>query len=60
MGKEIKSGKEIVDDFFSEIRSLKNIDKNVVDILEELHKEDKISDTNIINRLDELREKKEE
>jgi len=60
MGKEIKSGKEIVDDFFSEIRSLKNINKDIVDILEELHKEDKISDTNIINRLDELREKKEE
>lgn len=58
MKKEIKSGKEILEDFFSEIQKLNNIDKDIVGILGELYKQDKFSDTNIINELDKLREKK--
>ena len=58
MKKEIKSGKEILEDFFSEIQKLNNVDKDIVGILGELYKQDKFSDTNIINELDKLREKK--
>lgn len=60
MKKEIKSGKEILEDFFSEIQKLNNIDKDIVGILGELYKQDKFSDTNIINELDKLREKKKD
>lgn len=58
MKKEIKSGKEILEDFFSEIQKLNNIDKDIVSMLDELYKQDKFSDTNIINELEKLREKK--
>jgi len=55
---EIKSGKEILEDYFSEIQKLAGVDKDIVGIIDKLYKQDKFSDTNIINELDALREKK--
>lgn len=60
MENRMKSGKEILDDFFSNIQMLDNVDKNIATILNDLYKRDKFSDTNIINELDKLREKKKE
>ena len=58
MREEIKSGKEILEDYFSEIQKLAGVDKDIVGIIDKLYKQDKFSDTNIINELDALREKK--
>lgn len=60
MEKKLKSGKEILEDFFSGIQKLNNISKDIVTILNDLYKRDKFSDINIINELDKLREKKKE
>ncbi|MBU0711518.1 hypothetical protein KKA87_06300 [bacterium] len=57
MSEEIKSGKEILDDFFDEITKLPDVDKNVVNIITDLYKERKLSEKNISNALLELREK---
>ena len=57
MSEEIKSGKEILDDFFEEITRLQNVDVNVVNIITNLYKEGKLSEKSISNALLNLREK---
>jgi len=56
MSEEIKSGKEILDDFFDEITKLPDVDKNVINIIAGLYKEGKLSEKNISNALFDLRE----
>jgi hypothetical protein len=53
MDKEIKSGKEVLDEFFSEIYNIENVDERTVDILVSLYSEGKLSDKNIQNKLEE-------
>ena len=57
MSNEIKSGKQILDEFFQEIKSLPEIDENVIDTIIYLYKEGKLSERNLSNALLELREK---
>lgn len=54
MDKEIKSGKEVLDEFFSEIYNIENVDERTVDILVSLYSEGKLSDKNIQNKLEEI------
>lgn len=54
MDKKIKSGKEVIDEFFSEIYNIEGIDENTVDLLISLYSEGKLTDKNIQNKLDEL------
>jgi len=54
MDKKIKSGKEVIDEFFSEIYNIENIDEKTVESLISLYGEGKFTDKNIQNRLDEL------
>jgi len=54
MDKKIKSGKEVIDEFFSEIYNIENIDKKTVEALISLYSEGKLTDKNIQNKLDEL------
>ncbi len=54
MDKKIKSGKEVIDEFFSEIYNIKNIDEKTVKSLISLYGEGKFTDKNIQNKLDEL------
>jgi Glu-tRNA(Gln) amidotransferase subunit E-like FAD-binding protein len=54
MDKKIKSGKEVIDEFFSEIYNIENIDEKTVEALISLYTEGKLTDKNIQNKLDEL------
>jgi hypothetical protein len=59
MSAEIKSGKQILDEFFMDIKDLSDVDENVVKTIIALYEEDKLSDKNLSNALLELREKSE-
>ena len=54
MDKKIKNGKEVIDEFFSEIYNIENIDEKTVESLISLYGEGKFTDKNIQNKLDEL------
>ena len=56
MEKEIKSGGEVLSDFFENISSLKDVNEKVIEILSRLFKDDKLTKTNLINELETLRE----
>ena len=55
MSKDIKSGKEIIEEFKENLRNLE-IDEKIKKVLIKLIEEDKISKNNIWNALKELRE----
>lgn len=52
---EIKSGAEIVEEFFRDLPKIEALDKRVVDVLVNLHSENKLTATNFYNALDDLR-----
>jgi Glu-tRNA(Gln) amidotransferase subunit E-like FAD-binding protein len=54
MDKEIKSGKEVIDEFFSEIYNIENVDEKTVKALVSLYSEGKLTDKNIQNALEVL------
>ena len=56
MSKVIKSGKEILDEFFEDIVGDEKFDQATVGKLIELYEEDKLTDKNLTNALSELRE----
>jgi hypothetical protein len=58
MDNKIKSGKEVLNDFFSEIYNVPNADKNTVDALVELYSQGKLTDKNVQNSLYEIIQKK--
>jgi hypothetical protein len=57
MEENVKSGKEIVDDFFNTIEDIPGVDKSIATLLAELYKTDKLTDVNVKNQLQILREK---
>ncbi len=56
MEKPIKSGKEVIDEFFAEILNVKGTDEDTVNKLIELYGENKFTDSNIQNTLEELKQ----
>ena len=54
MDKEIKSGKDVIDEFFSEIYNIENVDEKTVEALVSLYSEGKLTDKNIQNALEVL------
>lgn len=56
MSNEVKSGKEILDDFFKEIENIPNVDKAIAQSLATLYEQGKLTDTNVKNELHTLRE----
>jgi hypothetical protein len=56
----VKSGKKILDEFFNEIEDLSNIDKEIAQLFAELYSQNKLTDINIKNELQRIREKKDE
>jgi hypothetical protein len=52
---DIKSGKEIVDDFFKDIHQIPSVDKDIADLLFKLYEEGKLTDASIKNGLQTLR-----
>lgn len=55
----IKSGKEMLDDFFEEIEQMTEINQNLSVILKNLYKDNKFTNTNISNALSDLRKEEE-
>ena len=54
MEEKIKSGKELIDDFFSQIKNLQNVDEKTVEVIVSLYKEGKLTDTNLQNEMHNL------
>ena len=57
MTDKIKSGQEILDDFFSQITSIDGVDQEVANTVLKLYQEGKLTNTNLSNELSNLREK---
>lgn len=55
MENQVKSGKEIVDDFFSNIQSIPDVDLVLADKLVKLYKSGSLTDKGISNELQKLR-----
>ena len=53
---EVKSGKEIVDDFFSALSTIENVDVTIANSLSELYSQGKLTDKNVVNELQKLRQ----
>lgn len=56
MEEKVKSGKEILDDFFENIDTIENVDPEIAKMLNKLYNDDKLTDTNVKNELQTLRE----
>ncbi len=57
---DVKSGKQITDEFFNEIVNLSNVDKGIAQLFANLYSQNKFTDVNIRNELQKLRENKDE
>ena len=56
METKIKSGKEIIDDFFTNLKELPSIQQEVASLFVNLYKEERLTDTNVKNGLQKIRE----
>lgn len=56
MSNKIKSGKEILDDFFSTIQQFDKVDKGIAEVLVKLYQQGKLTDINLKNELQTLRD----
>lgn len=52
MSEKIKSGQDVIEDFFAEIYNVPNADKKTIDTLVALFSENKFTEKNIQNTLD--------
>lgn len=55
----VKSGKEILDEFFRDISSIENIDKNIANMLMKLYTDGKLTEKTVINELQKIRTENE-
>lgn len=58
MTDRIRSGQEVLEEFFTEIASIEGIDNDVANIVINLYREGKLSNTNLSNELMGIREEK--
>ena len=56
MENKVKSGKEILDDFFGKIENIENADIDIAKMLADLYQQNKLTDINVKNELQKLRE----
>ncbi len=59
MSTEIKSGKEIMEEFFEEIKTDEKLEQDTAAAIVNLYESDKLTDKNLTNALSELREDKD-
>jgi hypothetical protein len=57
MESKVKSGKEILDDFFKNIENIPNVDKDIAKMLSNLYDQNKLTDTYVKNELPNLPKK---
>lgn len=55
---KIKSGKEILDEFFEDIKTDEKLDQEVAAAIVDLYESGKLTDRNLTNKLSNLREDK--
>jgi len=58
MTDRIRSGQEVLDEFFTEIANIEGVDQDVANIVISLYRDGKLSDTNLSNELARIREEK--
>ncbi len=58
MTDQIKSGQEILDEFFSQIIDIEGVDQDVAKTIIKLYQEGKLTNINISNELSRIREKR--
>ncbi len=58
MTNQIKSGQEILDEFFSQIIDIEGVDQDVAKTVLRLYQEGKLTNINISNELSRIREKR--
>jgi len=54
MSDKTKSGREVIDEFFANILNMEGVDEKTVKKLTSLYSEEKLTDTNIQNAMDQL------
>ncbi len=59
MDNQVKSGKEVLEDFFKNIRNIENVDHDLAESLANLYEHGKLTDRGLINELQKLREQNE-
>jgi hypothetical protein len=52
----VKSGKEILDDFFNTITAIEGVDVKIANSLNELYTQGKLTDKNVVNELQKIRQ----
>ena len=57
MENKVKSGKEILDNFFENIENIPSVDKDIAKMLTNLYSQNKLTDTNVKNELPNLPKK---
>lgn len=55
MSMKVKSGQEILNDFFETIEAMKNVDPKIAQLIAQLYKDDSLTDKAIKNGLEQLR-----
>jgi hypothetical protein len=55
MSMKVKSGQEILNDFFETIEAIKNVDPKIAQLIAQLYKGDSLTDKAIKNGLEQLR-----
>ena len=56
MDKPVKSGKEILDDFFNGILTIPNVEEKLASEIKKMYEEGILTNTNLSNKLTSLRE----
>ena len=57
MTEKVKSGRELLDEFFTDITDIEGIEEEVAIVVHNLYRKGKLTDTNLSNELDNLRRK---
>lgn len=60
MDKSVKSGKEILDEFFKGILSIPDVDKKLASEIKKMYEVGKLTNTNLSNKLAFLREESDD
>ena len=56
MTKRIKRGQELLDEFFSDVTKLSGVDQDTAEVIKRLYDDGKLTETNIANELQLVRE----
>jgi hypothetical protein len=56
MAENVKSGTEILDEFFENVDQIENVDQEIAQMLVRLYTDNKLTDINVKNELQTLRE----